>query len=493
MKFNNYKFNKDRNECSKDSNEYSKDKYSNAYSKDKYSNEYSQDKYRNEYSKDEYSKSNVISNIPNKNNSINNHYTHKNNSIHPVNSKEIKKFSCKMITDDYSLKLTDQIKLLTKENKNLKNSNDNNNTACNTNLNLNKDLKYITLKDKKLLILRLIGTGGSSKVYQVLYNNRNYALKKVNMNHTTLYRNEIKMLEKLRGFDGIIEMVDYEVKEDEILILMEYGDCDLSSIIPKRGAVNNCFKNGRDDDGETDNKFVDSFISDNSKNNHQNTLSVAYIRSIWEQIILIMKRVYEEKIVHCDLKPQNFIFVKGRIKLIDFGISKMGLSDTTSVVNDNRGTVNYIAPEMVKNEKIRRSVDIWSLGCILYEMVYNRSIFEGNMLQKITFLQNNRVIVYEDKVGYENLIDVIKMCLRYDPEERVSINELVLENYVYQQEVGRKCRNNSNDQIMSRDKDVFKDKMSIMIPKIVDFVKNNKNLSNEDLVNSITRNLNLFL
>ncbi|KAG0435682.1 putative serine/threonine-protein kinase MPS1 like protein [Dictyocoela muelleri] len=484
-KFNNIKYYEDNSINDKHNNNYYGDNNSKYYEdnfiNDK-NNNFKNNNFKNDKNNNSINNNSVNINSINDNNDKNNNF--KNNN----SDKEVKKFSCKMITDEYSLKLTDQIKLLSKENH----KNGNNQHIKTKKENSYKDLKYISLKDKELLILRLIGTGGSSKVYQVLFNNKNYALKKVNMNNTNLYINEIRMLEKLKGFDGIIEMIDYEVKSDEILILMEYGDCDLSSIIPRRKRKVEGVSNFNE---EYNNKFNNNFndnISGNFNDNfNSKALSVSFIRSIWEQIIIIMKRVYEEKIVHCDLKPQNFIFVKGKIKLIDFGISKMGLNDTTSVINDNRGTVNYIAPEMVKNEKIKRSVDIWSLGCILYELVYNKSIFEGNMLQKINFLQNNKEIEYEDKAGYERLISVIKMCLKYEPEDRVNINDLIYENYLYQ----RGIDNNSyeyKDFNSKNENFVDSPGFSKIIPDIVDYVKNNNQLPKEELVRSITNNLDFI-
>lgn len=56
--------------------------------------------------------------------------------------------------------------------------------------------------------------------------------------------------------------------------------------------------------------------------------------------------IHEEKIVHGDLKPANFVFVNGTLKLIDFGIAKAIQNDTTNIVRDSQiGTLNYISPE----------------------------------------------------------------------------------------------------------------------------------------------------
>ena len=56
--------------------------------------------------------------------------------------------------------------------------------------------------------------------------------------------------------------------------------------------------------------------------------------------------IHEERIVHTDLKPANFLFVKGILKLIDFGIAKAISDDTTNIHRENQvGTLNYISPE----------------------------------------------------------------------------------------------------------------------------------------------------
>lgn len=69
--------------------------------------------------------------------------------------------------------------------------------------------------------------------------------------------------------------------------------------------------------------------------------------------------IHEERIVHGDLKPANFVFVQGTLKLIDFGIAKAIQNDTTNIVRENQvtelyqynsnyskiGTINYISPE----------------------------------------------------------------------------------------------------------------------------------------------------
>lgn len=59
-----------------------------------------------------------------------------------------------------------------------------------------------------------------------------------------------------------------------------------------------------------------------------------------------VQTIHDENVVHTDLKPANFVLVKGRLKLIDFGISKAIANDTTNIGRDQQiGTANYMPPE----------------------------------------------------------------------------------------------------------------------------------------------------
>lgn len=66
--------------------------------------------------------------------------------------------------------------------------------------------------------------------------------------------------------------------------------------------------------------------------------------------------VHAENVVHTDLKPANFVLVKGRLKIIDFGIAKAIANDTVNIHRDQQiGTVNYMSPEAIlrmNNQKV---------------------------------------------------------------------------------------------------------------------------------------------
>ena len=122
--------------------------------------------------------------------------------------------------------------------------------------------------------------------------------------------------------------------------------------------------------------------------------------------------------------------MKGHLKLIDFGIAKSFSSDTTNIYRESQiGTVNYMAPEAIapfemdedcsdarKKMRLGRASDIWSLGCILYQIVYGKPPFSSlTTIQKLTSIPNpNFKVKYPaisstDPSGRHAAIDSIKV------------------------------------------------------------------------------------
>lgn len=97
--------------------------------------------------------------------------------------------------------------------------------------------------------------------------------------------------------------------------------------------------------GETD---LRTYLNDMTKHNQQ--MDTNLIRLIWQQMLTAVNVIHQHNIVHSDLKPANFLFVKGALKLIDFGIAQTMSAEATSVLRESQvGTINYIAPEALKD------------------------------------------------------------------------------------------------------------------------------------------------
>lgn len=86
------------------------------------------------------------------------------------------------------------------------------------------------------------------------------------------------------------------------------------------------------------------------------------------QTVLAVDYIHKNKILHRDIKPNNiFLTANGTVKLGDFGISKL-LEGTTDAASTFVGTANYMSPEVCESRPYNYKSDIWSLGCLLYEL-----------------------------------------------------------------------------------------------------------------------------
>lgn len=106
--------------------------------------------------------------------------------------------------------------------------------------------------------------------------------------------------------------------------------------------------------------------------------SLESVRAITEEMAAAVRVLHRNAMVHRDLKPENFILTEdGRVKLIDFGTVQVeGLDEIVNVLDQDKrrennpvGDVGYIAPEYLLNLRGTNQSDIFSLGCIVYEML----------------------------------------------------------------------------------------------------------------------------
>lgn len=95
----------------------------------------------------------------------------------------------------------------------------------------------------------------------------------------------------------------------------------------------------------------------------------AQVITLSVQICLALKHIHDRKILHRDLKCANiFLTKKGIVKLGDFGIAKV-LRSTGDLASTQIGTPYFMSPEILENKKYNSKTDVWSLGCVIYELM----------------------------------------------------------------------------------------------------------------------------
>ncbi len=150
------------------------------------------------------------------------------------------------------------------------------------------------------------------------------------------------------------------------------------------------------------------------------------------QICEGLATAHEQGIIHRDLKPANIRVMPTpdqRVKILDFGLAKMlpkasvGSDDVTATFSETQsvaGTLPYMAPEQVMNERLDARTDIWALGCVLYEMATGRRPFSGSgitLADQIRQQQPTAPAKVNAKVS-PGLEAIILKCLEKDPGRR---------------------------------------------------------------------------
>ncbi|KAL6449810.1 MPS1 Serine/threonine-protein kinase MPS1 [Candida maltosa Xu316] len=272
-----------------------------------------------------------------------------------------------------------------------------------------RNKRFIIINDRRYEKLELLGKGGSSKVYRIKDVNDHsiFALKKValdNYEDVNGFKGEIDLLKKLKTCSRVVRLVDHAITGGSIYLIMEKGDLDLADVFSHR------MKLGA-------------------------SLDLNFVRYHAIEMFKCLKEVHDAGVVHSDLKPANFLFVKGMLKLIDFGIANAVPEHTVNVYRESQiGTPNYMAPEAIGDSvfsssknvwRVGKPSDIWSVGCILYQFIYGKAPFAAYTgHQKTLAITNPKIKILYPEYGIGNVpvppsaIELMRNCLHRNPNDR---------------------------------------------------------------------------
>ena len=253
----------------------------------------------------------------------------------------------------------------------------------------------------KFKVIKKLGQGTFGAVYKVFNeeDNNYYAIKKILLKaeekKIQQQKNEAKILSKLQS-ENIVKYYDSFVDNDSFNIIMEYCDgLDLR-------------------------KFI---------NEHKQS-KVLIDKNIILYIILGicqgLKEIHNNNIIHRDIKPENiFLNADLTIKIGDFGLSKE-LNNFKDYAKSFVGTFLYMSPEIFKGQKYNNKVDMWALGCIIYELCTLNFCFNGNSYEElIKNITDGKHGTIDKKIYGEDLKKLIDSLLNKNYNQRPSADDTI--------------------------------------------------------------------
>ena len=278
------------------------------------------------------------------------------------------------------------------------------NNEKDSNLDLSSS-KYELLMNR-YIINDKIGKGTFSKIYKAYDTKLNILVavklikNTIDQKYKKLFEKEIEILKNL-DHPNIIKLYNYIQTKDKIYIVTEF--CD-------RGDLSRYIKQ-----------------TPNDTRNIKMTLGT--VEMITKQLSKGIEYLRTCGIIHRDLKPHNiFMDSNGIIKIGDFGFAKA--SDETDLSSTICGSPIYMAPEIVFYKNYTSNADLWSIGVILYQLVYAETPIKAlnilDLQKKIKEVAKSGIQFPDNQVTKEiqssGLKDLISNLLIVDPKKRITFN-----------------------------------------------------------------------
>eukprot|EP00742_Colponemidia_sp_Colp-10_P007941 GILJ01008568.1.p1 GENE.GILJ01008568.1~~GILJ01008568.1.p1 ORF type:complete len:556 (+),score=63.20 GILJ01008568.1:154-1821(+) len=166
-------------------------------------------------------------------------------------------------------------------------------------------------------------------------------------------------------------------------------------------------------------------------NNKAQPLPVAKARSYFRDLILGVEYLHTHaNVVHRDIKPENLLVdCNGRVKVSDFGVSHVfdGVNDA---LKNTAGSHAFLSPEACGATQFSgKLVDIWAMGITLFYFIFGKVPFLAKAVPDLYDKIRTEEVVYPD-LPERNLYDLISRCLIKNPNERITLEEIMTHPWV---------------------------------------------------------------
>ncbi len=257
----------------------------------------------------------------------------------------------------------------------------------------------------------VIGQGSFSIVYKGSDEKNNpVAIKKIISSISIDTIDEIKIMKKL-NHKHIVKLIDVIKENNDVFLIMEFCECGtLADFLNKKPLKE---------------KYSQSFIF---------------------QISLAIKYLFDNHIMHRDIKPQNILLSnKTFIKLADFGFAKIFNKDEEQLAQTICGSPLYMAPEIIKCNQYTIKADLWSIGVILYEMIVGKPPFKAkNHIELLNKIDNEPIYLPSCIHISQNCRDLIHQLLQKNPNTRISINDFCNHSWILNNDSDEESENKPN-------------------------------------------------
>ena len=284
---------------------------------------------------------------------------------------------------------------------------------------IEKKMKFRDIKED-FIFGKVVGKGGFSKIRKCTHINTNktYCVKIISKFFST--NNNITCVDDIESYDFIVSEID-------VCRYLFHLSSQNENIVTIKGIYETFNKiyivMDYIDNGNLEHLIETEYLSISIQNKHK----------IASQLINAVSFLHKNRILHRDIKAANILIDKNyKIYLCDFGLSYI-IGDN-EYIKGSFGTINYAPPEIINdNKRYNTSIDIWSMGVVLYYLYYGELPFNKNEKRIddiIRNINNMKLRFYEiddgeEKKLHESFVKIIKMCLVREAEQRPKAEEIV--------------------------------------------------------------------